>query len=405
MAQSSQGRLAPAGTAQADLPAFVAGEQDFAFDLYRQFSSKVGNLLFSPHSLYLNLSMDYAGARSETERQMAAVLHITLPGPRLHAAANTLDQDLSAAGSKDSTFQLSVANSLWAQQDYVFEPAFLDLLAQNYGTGMRLVDYTQSQSREQAALAISQWGSDQTHGKITALVAPQDLDAKTRLMLASTIYLHAEWLERFEPSLGRGSFTLRDGKPATVPFITSQRFDNQGRSINTSGIYPVYDYKNEFTMVEVPYKGGRGSFIALLTKESYPLEALEASLTAEKLRTLLTLPPGPYKAFIEMPKFSLETAMEFSGKLSALGMPDAFDSQKADFSGMTGSPNILISRIAQKTFMRVNELGTEAASASFTGFIEIAAPILISLNRPFLFLILDRPSGAVLFLGRIEDPR
>ena len=405
IAQSSLERLLPSSATQADVPVFTAGEQEFGFDLFRQLQNQPGNLLFSPHSLYLNLTMGYAGANTETERQMASVLHVSLSPDRFHATANALDQDLSSAGAKDSAFQLSVANSLWAQQDYAFESTFLDVLAQQYGTGIRLVNYMEDQSRNQAVLAINQWAFDQTRGKIKDLVAPQALDFKTRLVLASTVYFNAEWLERFEPShFGPDMFTLGDGSRVKVPFITSQRFDSKGHSMST-GRYPAYTYNNEVNVVEVPYKGGRVSFVALMPAENYSLAALEASLTAEKLRTLLTFPPENYDLFVEMPKFSFDTPLEFSKSLAGMGMTDAFDDSKADFSGISREHHIIISTVAQKTTIRVNELGTEAASASYTGFVDVGMAYSIRLDHPFIFLIIDRPTGAILFLGRLEDPR
>jgi serpin B len=353
--QSSLPRLTVSGAEQADISAFSAGEQDFTFNLYRQLNSRPGNLLFSPHSLYTNLMMNYAGARGNTQSQMAQVLQIALPFERLHAAANALEQDLSAAGNREGTFQLSVANSLWAQQEYAFLPSYLDLLAQNYGSGIHQVDYKQAASRQQTLLAINQWASDQTHGKINQLVVPEALDEKTRLVLISTVYFNAEWLERFEPNRSSSIFTLRNGDTVTVPFITSQRFDNKGHSMDI-GRYPAYTYNNEVNVVEVPYKGGRVSFVALMPMPGSSLEALEASLTADKLKSLLTFPAGHYNLFIEMPKFSFESPLELSGSLAAMGMVDAFDPLTADFSGMSEEHTLLISNVAQKTMIRVNEL-------------------------------------------------
>jgi serpin B len=405
LAQSSLGRLAPSSAAQADVPVFTAAEQNFAFDLYRQLAGSSGNLIFSPHSLYLNLTMDYAGAGGETARQMASVLHVSLPPERLHAAANVLDQDLSAAGAKDSAFQLSVVNGLWAQQDYDFKPTYLDLLAQNYGTGLRLVDYTGDKPRQQALLAINQWASDQTHGKITDLVVPQALNDKTRLVLASTVYFNAEWLDRFEASTGSPIFTLSDGSQVSVPFISSERRDNQGHSIMDTGRYPWYVYNNEVNVVRVSYKGGRVIFVALMPQEKYPLASLEASLTPEKLKAMLTVPAQHYDLFVEMPKFSFESPLVLSDSLKALGMTDAFNDNLADFSAITQFHKLLISTVAQKSYIRVNELGTEAASGGYSGFVDIVASIAVTLNRPFIFLILDQPTGAILFMGRLSDPR
>jgi serpin B len=403
VAQSSLMRVAPPSAAQADVATFSAGEQEFAFDLYRQLDARPGNLIFSPHSLYLNLVMGLSGAQAETERQMRGALHASLPPDRLHAAANALDQALAAAG-KEGSIQLDVAYSLWAQQDFTFLPAFLDRLSGNYGAGVQLVDYTREASRTQAALAINQWARGQTHGQIGKLIDPRALNDKTRLVLASSIYLNAEWLERFEPDLSPYPFTLRDGSQVSVPFITSLRYDSQGKQME-SGRYPVITYKDEVSLVEIPYKGERLSFVALIPLKDYPLASLEETLTAEKLSALLESSHGEFMMYVELPKLSFEVPLELSSTLIALGMKDAFDADKADFSGMTGVRDLAISGVAQNTSLRLNELGTEAASASYTGFIEIANPISIRFDHPFLFLIRDRSTGAILFLGRVEDPR
>ena len=148
--------------------------------------------------------------------------------------------------------------------------------------------------------------------------------------------------------------------------------------------------------------------MAIMPKDNDTLTALETNLTAENIQKLLIIPPKSPNGigyFVEMPKFNFESPLELTDSLAALGMPDAFDRLKADFSGMDGTRNLSISAVAQKTFINLNETGTEAASASYTKFVDVSMPISIQLDHPFLFLILDRPTGAVLFMGRMEDPR
>ncbi len=240
------------------LQALAAGNSVFAFDLYQALRREEGNLFFSPYSISVALAMTYAGARSDTEAQMADVLRFNLPQDRLHPAFNGLDQELAkrgegAAGVDGEGFRLNIANALWGQTGYPFLPEFLDLLARNYGAGMRLVDF--ASDAEAARVTINDWVSEQTEGRIKDLIPPDVLDATTRLVLTNAIYFNAAWAKPFqETATADGPFYPLDGEQVTVPFMHQS---------DTFG----YARGDGYQLVELPYSGHELSMVILLPDE------------------------------------------------------------------------------------------------------------------------------------------
>jgi serpin B len=202
----------------AELAALVEGNSEFALDLYQQLKEEDGNIFFSPYSLSLALAMTYAGAEGETEQQMKDTLHFLLEDEALHAAFNKLALELAARGEDSEDFSLDIVNAIWGQQDYDFLPAYLDLLAENYGAGMRLVDFITE--TEAARQAINNWGSEQTRGKIEDLLQEGVLSAATRLVLTNAMYFNAAWHYPFdEDNTEDGVFYLLDGTTANVSMM------------------------------------------------------------------------------------------------------------------------------------------------------------------------------------------
>lgn len=371
----------------------VAGNNDFAFDLYRSLRLQEGNLFYSPYSISLALAMVYAGARGETEKQLNATLHFVLPQDQLHPVFNALDQSLNTSGSQESGFQLNVANSLWGQDHFPFLPDYLNLIARNYGAGVRLVDFTSNAKREAARRTINDWVSGQTNGKIKELLPQGMLDDLTRLILANAIYFKGEWQEPFESGTSDAPFTLPDGTQVKVPTM-SRRAD------------APYFQGDGFQAVELPYKGDRAEMIVVMPDPG-KFSEFEQTLNRETFDNILAgLKDSDLKLF--MPKFSFEYSMDIKDSLAGMGMPAAFDPAQADFSGIydqMNEPNLFISHIAHKAFVSVDEKGTEAAAA--TGLVaEMASmPVTLSINHPFIFVIRDRQTGSILFVGRVLDPR
>jgi serpin B len=394
MAKSDLQRDPSPDVQQADLDTLVAGDTAFAFDLYQSLKGEPGNLFFSPYSLSTALGMTYAGARGETESQMAQTLHYTLPQAALHPAFNALDQELTANAGNEGAFQLSIINSLWGQQDFPFRSEFLDNLARNYGAGMRLVDYIDETHRKQARQAINTWVEEETQGKIKDLIAKEILTDMTRLVLANAIYFKGEWTEPFLNGTRDAPFSRLDGSQVEVPTMS--------RRAETS-----YAEVDSVQAIDLPYKGERISMLVLLPTEGQ-FEAFESRTDGEFLRSVLNaLQKQDVKLYL--PKFDFSAEFKLAPTLKAMGMPDAFDMTKADFSGMydpsqVSGNNLYLSHVIHKAFVAVDEVGTEAAAASGVVAEAASMPIVLRVDRPFIFLIRDRQTGAILFIGRVVDP-
>lgn len=381
--------------AASDLQTLAAGNNAFAWDLYQQLRAEEGNLFYSPYSISLALAMTWAGARGDTEQQMAETLHFTLPQAQLHPAFNALDLGFDSIGSdgdEDERFQLNVANALWAQRDYTFLPEFLDLLAQNYGAGLALLDF---QSDPEAARGIiNAWVSDNTEEKIQDLIASGVLTEDTRLVLTNAIYFTANWVFQFDPaSTIDRPFHRLDGSEVEVSMMTQKE-----------GLR--YAEGDGYQVVELPYSGADVSFIAILPAEG-EFEAWEAALSAEQMETILGNLAFE-EVVVTLPKFTYDSAFGLSETLKQMGMPAAFDD--ADFSGMDGTTNLAITDVIHKAFVAVDEEGTEAAAATAVVVGETAAlpseeePKVMTLDRPFIFMIRDNATGTLLFVGRLIDP-
>jgi serpin B len=359
----------------------------FALNLYQELRGEEGNLFYSPYSISLALAMTYAGAQGETERQMAETLQFTLPQERLHAVFNALDIALSQQGGED--FTLNIANSLWGQKDYIFLADFLDTLAANYGAGLRLLDF--GAEPEPSRKKINDWVSEQTEDRIKDLIPQGAITPLTRLVLANAIYFDAKWTQPFDEALTRdGAFYTLDGAEATVPMMRMREL-------------PMLSYAQGqgYQAVELPYKGGQASMLVIVPDQGQ-FEAFEAGLDAGQLKSIVEA-LEPKQVALTMPKFSYESELPLAKTLAAMGMPDAFDA-KADFSGMDGTHELFISDVFHKAFVAVDEAGTEAAAATAVVMTLKGMPmpdVELTVDRPFVFMIRDVESGALLFVGRV----
>jgi len=384
---------------QADVDSVVAGNNSFAFDLYRQLKAGSGNFFFSPYSISSALAMTYAGARGETARQMADVLHFTLAPERLHPAFSDLTGlfNTGAGGtSGGGAYQLSVANALWGQIGYEFLPEFLLITNKYYGAGFKEVDYTEDENREKARQTINEWVEGKTNGKIKDLIQPSDLSALTRLVLTNAIYFKGKWETPFQPESTKSMpFYLATGQKVDVPMMY------QAGKFN-------YAENDQVQILEMPYAGGDLSMVVLLPKPECGLGKLEAALSTELVRSWLSR-LSKQKVEVYLPRFKVEKRFLLNKQLKDLGMVDAFDQDLADFSGMAPVRELYISTVIHKAFVEVNEEGTEAAAAtavvmSGKGLLS-DEPHVFRADRPFVFLIRDLRSGCILFMGRLADPK
>lgn len=385
---------------KADTAAVVAGNTEFALELYAKLKDDLnikeadGNLFFSPYSISTALAMTWAGARGETEKQMADVLHFSLPQERVHQALGALEKQLNAA-DKNRGYQLSVANALWGQKGYGFLNEFLTLTKKNYDAGLRELDFVNPVEREKARKTINKWVEKKTNKKIKDLIQPGILNELTRLVLTNAIYFKGDWAIQFDKKDTRDApFKLSADKEVTVPMMhLEDRFK--------------YAETNDLQILELPYKGQDLSMIVLLPKKVDGLAELEKSLTVKNLDTWLS-ELRKQEVRVYLPKFKMTTGpLELRNILKSMGMKDAFSLPPADFSGMTGTKDLFISNVLHKAFVAVDEKGTEAAAATAVGMTTTAIPkppVIFRADHPFVFLIKDNRSGSILFMGRVMNP-
>jgi serpin B len=396
--QSDKQRITSPVASQSDLAALVDGNNTFALNLYNTVRDN-DNLFFSPYSISIALAMTYAGARGSTEQQMADTLHLTLPQDKLHTVFDALDLELSqrgigAKGKDDKGFRLNIVNAIWGQKGYTFLQDFLDTLAENYGAGLRLLDF--KNAPEPSRITINDWVSDQTEGRIKDLIPPDAINTLTRLVLTNAIYFNAAWQDAFEKGNTRDdTFYLLDGSETKVPMMHQTEHFN-------------YTEGNNYQAVELPYDGRELSMLVLLPK-SGQFTSFEDSLDAGLLSGISQALENK-KVALTMPKFEFTSDFSLKTTLSEMGMPMAF-SGDADFSGMDGKRDLSISDVIHKAFISVDETGTEAAAATAVIVGATAMPpgepeqiVNMTIDRPFIFLIRDIQTGTILFIGRVMNP-
>jgi serpin B len=396
--QSDKQRITSPVASQSDLAALVEGNNTFALNMYQTLKSDE-NLFFSPYSISIALAMTYAGARGNTEQQMADTLHFTLPQDKLPPVFNALDLELSqrgigAKGKDDKGFRLNVVNAIWGQKGYTFLQDFLDTLAENYGAGLRLLDF--KNAPESSRITINDWVSDRTEGRIKDLIPQGAINTLTRLVLTNAIYFNAAWQNAFDKGNTRDdTFYLLNGNETTVPMMhQTERFN--------------YTEGSDYQAVELPYDGRELSMLVLLPK-SGQFTSFQDSLDASKVASIIQNLENK-KVMLTMPKFEFSSDFSLKNTLSEMGMPLAF-SGDADFSGMDGKRDLSISDVIHKAFISVDETGTEAAAATAVIVGATAMPpgepeqiVNMTIDHPFIFLIRDIQTGTILFIGRVISP-
>jgi serpin B len=398
LVQSEKVRDTAPNVAAADLNELVTGNNQFAIELYQKLRANDpdANQFYSPYSISLALAMTYAGARNQTQQEMAATLHF-MDQTRLHPAFNALDLALAsrgenALGMDGKPMRLNIVNALWGQDGFSFLQEYLDTLGVNYGAGLRLVDFVNQ--TEESRQTINEWVSYYTENKIPELIPQGAIDGSTRLVLTNAIYFNAAWKNTFEEDDTQDAeFTKLDGSKTTVKMM-----------------HQTEDFKyaegSGYQAVELPYDGEELSMVIFLPTAG-TFSAFEDSLTAGKISTIIGQ-LGTTEVQLSMPKFKADYGFEMGDTLSQMGMPVAFDSG-ADFSGMTGERNLVIGEVIHKAYVLVSEKGTEAAAA--TGVVmELTSAILdqpkvMTIDRPFMFIIRDIETNSILFVGRMVDPK
>lgn len=383
----------PATGGQSDVDSLVRDNSAFAFDLYHKLAETGGNVFFSPYSISTALAMAWAGARGNTEKEMAATLRFTLSQAALHPAFGKLEARLQKA-QPAGAIRLSIANSLWPQKDYPFRDDYLSLIRKHYGVAITAVDFRQA--REETRKLINGWVADKTQERIKDLVPPGILDDLTRLVLVNAVYFKGKWQSRFKQSDTKAAaFRITAGKTVQAPMMT-QKTDCRYAS------HPAFD------VLELPYAGNGIAMIILLPREVEGVQRLAGELTVENVNRWIGTLAGQ-EVLVFLPRFKMTSMFRLDKTLASMGMADAFRNTKANFAGMDGRPDWLyIGAVLHKAFVEVNEEGTEAAAATAVVMTEKAAmpsrvPVFCA-DHPFIFLIREKRTGSILFAGRLADP-
>jgi serpin B len=392
----------PAAKQRIDQQIVVEANNKFALELYAKLQARQGNLFFSPYSISTALAMAYAGARGQTEEQMAKTLHFpttvrrdgseVVPfRERFHPAFAAIIKDLNARGQKGA-YELTVANALWGQKGYGFLKEFLDTIKAHYDGQFNEVDFVTA--TETARKTINAWVEKETKNKIKNLIPPGALNSLTRLVLTNAIYFKGNWARQFKKDrTNNAPFTLTNDDKVNVPMM------NQTAEFK-------YMEAEDFQALELPYVDNELSMIILLPKEFDGLSKFEKKLTPENVSNWLAR-LRKRKVIVSIPKFKMTSQFGLAGVLKSMGMRDAF-SQQADFSGMNGKKDLFISAVIHKAYVDVNEEGTEAAAATgiVVGITSVQPqPPVFRADHPFLFLIRDNNSGSILFIGRMMNPK
>ena len=365
----------------------------FGIDVYRALAADSDNLVFSPTSIAIALGMARPGARGETAAEMDTVLH-QLATDENAGWLNSLDQALSGrsgtftdANGDSADVALRMANATFAQADFPIEAAYLDALASRFGSGVRLVDFIAD--TEAARLVINDWVATETEERIPELLAPGILTDLSRLALVNAIYLKAQWDTPFEvQSTSDMPFTTAEGTTVAVPTMATDAIMGHGEGAG-------------WRAVELAYVG---EALAMTVVVPDDLDEFEHRLDGDLLATI-TGSIQTNRIALTLPRFGVETKAKLNDLLAALGMPTAFDWKLADFSGINPEADDLhIQAVVHQANIDVDEYGTEAAAATAVVIGEESAPLQFSVDRPFIFVVRDRETGAVLFLGRITDP-
>jgi serpin B len=341
-------------------------------------------MFYSPYSISTALAMIYAGAAGDTEQQMSDALHFTLPQQQLHPAFNKLALEL-ANNTYTSSVSLSIVNDLWCQEDYKFLPAFLDVLAQNYSAGVNLLDFTNAP--ENSRQIINNWVSSRTYNHIQDLIPQGGLDSLTKLVVTNAIYFNGEWSSVFQTA-ENNAFSLLDGSTVNVPMMKNDTAYYWGR-------------KNGCMVVELPYKDDK-TVMDIIMPDAGTFSTFESTMTAASVFQIVTCSEKE-EVKLTMPKFHFDSSFSLKEALTALGMPIVF-TDKADFSGINGYPELYIKDVVHKAYVSVDEVGTQAGAGSAGTVMTTSVPVSITVDRPFIFVIRDIKTSAIIFVGRVLNP-
>lgn len=373
-----------------DVSSAVNASNQFALELYSELEDGDGNIFFSPWSISTALAMAYEGSRGQTKEEIRSVFHFQDDDSIRRSSFAAIHSRLNV----DADYKLRTANALWVQENYRLLDEYTGTVEEYYGGEAVNVDF--AQDTEGARKTINDWVEEKTDNKIRDLFPQGSLNPMTRLVLTNAIYFKGNWVKKFDESETRDEeFRIRKDSVAQVPMM--RRTDREAEF--------NYTETDELQVLEMFYEGEELSMLVLLPKEN-DLTSLEKSLTLEKLnqwREQLK----EQRVNVFMPKFTFDSRYSLNKNLKELGMPSAFTENVADFSGIDGTKNLFIQGVIHQAFVDVNEEGTEAAAATGVAIgVESIGPRIpiFRADHPFIFIIQERKTGNILFLGRVVDP-
>jgi serpin B len=370
----------------ADAPAVAEAVNTFGFDLFGEAATGDGNAVASPLSAAVLLAMVLAGAGGDTAEAMARVLHLDDPRDVRVAA-------LLAALTDTEDVTLSVDNAAWADDDVGFRPEYLEFARDTFGATVDTADL----ARPAIVDTVDGWVSEHTEGRIETIATDLGLpDPRAALVLLNAVYFLGTWTTRFDPAdTVERPFTLADGQRVDVPLMHLR-----GQSLG-------YAERDGYRMLRLPYgETGRYGMEILLPEPDTGLAGLLDRLDAAEWRAAVDGLTERTVDELALPRFTLRWRAGLNDPLTRLGMGPAFDPATADFSPMSPEP-LVLTTVVQKTFIQVDEAGTEAAAVTggAVGITSARPPLTFRVDRPFAFTISDTETGAILFLGAVADPR
>jgi serpin B len=379
---------------QEEIKSVVDANNQFAFDLYAKYARRDGNVFFSPYSISTALAMTYEGAKGQTASEMKTVFHFP---DNIQSMRHAFASIYNSINAKDKTYTLKTANALWAQNNYVFQKEYFDVVDMYYGGKVTNLDFTGD--AENSRITINNWVAGQTNDRIKDLMPPGTVNSDTRLVLTNAVYFNGTWANKFDSA----NTQTADFKVSYSKSVKPRTTNVNMMSLTGEKLY--YAETDVYQAIEMPYEGNDLSMVIILPKTDY-LSTVEQYLTTDYYSTILTS-LQMQRVDVYMPKFKFDTKYMMAQDLAAMGMPTAF-TPDADFSGMTGSKDLFISEVIHQAFVDVNEQGTEAAAATGVGVgttsYDPTAPKVFKADHPFMFIIEHRATGEILFIGKVTDP-
>ena len=374
----------------------VEANNAFAFQLYQRISPDNGNICIAPYGVFTALGIIHEGADGITKAEIGEVIKIDLSKNDFYPRYAQLNKILTYHPSSfPEDFQLSIANSLWIQSSFPVLPSYLEFIDHFYRGDLRKVDFIKQP--ETAKVQINRWVKDQTQGRISDIVQSQDL-SDVRMMIVTAQSMRARWQQGFDQRITKNTpFFPENRKIVSIPMMTqTSRFN--------------YLQTDELTLLEMPYIKMKSSdvslsFVILLPKEVEGLEKLEKLLNPSFFQNHL-LQATPRQVIASIPKFKIANTFSLKEALEQMGMKEAF-TEDADFSNITGSKDLKVGKVAHKTYLNVDEKGTEAASATSVEMMVTSTredPILFRADHPFMYFIVDRFTNTLLFMGKYTSP-